>query len=709
MTQDAELKQLDLFFRPSSVAVVGASSVKGKIGYEIVRSLVEGGFKGDIYPVTLRAKEILGLKCYERVSEIPGPVDLAVYALPSRLAPQIIEECGAKGVRNIVIVSGGFKEVGGEYRDLESEVVAIARRYGMRIIGPNCIGVFDGVSRFDTFFQPSERMSRPKAGPLSIISQSGTYGIAFLEAAIDDGIGVSKMVSYGNKADVDEADLIRYLGADESTKVIAIYMEAVGNGRRFLEALREVSPRKPIVILKTGRTQTGVRAAQSHTGWLAGSYEVAKAAFRQAGVVVADTIEELYDLAKGLALQPLPKGRRVGMVTNGAGLSVVACDLSEPLGYQVGTYTEATRRRLEEALPGYALVRDVIDLTGSATTQDYRLSMEALLEDEGVDLLMPFFVFQDSPLGEDIVEVLPEMQRYGKPILGGHAGGAYSRRLANQLHDAGIPLYPSADRVARVAAAMMDLYEFRESLDRRWAEARPTKPEVSARAERLVAVARSAGRKLLLEHEGKELVSAYGIPVAESRLARSEAEAVELAEALGGPVVLKVVSPDVLHKSDVGGVKVGLKDGGQVRAAYQAIIQAVRSKVPDARLEGILVQRMAPAGLEVIIGGLKDREFGPVVMFGLGGIFVEAIRDVAFRVAPLTRFEALEMIGEIRGRRVLEGARGAPPVDKEALADILVKLGDLLVDRGEVVEVDLNPVFAYPKGAVAADVRVLLA
>jgi acyl-CoA synthetase (NDP forming) len=702
------LKQLDLFFRPKSVAIIGASAVRGKIGHEIVRSLVEGGFRGKIYPITLRTAEILGFKCYENISSVVDEVDLAVYALSSRLAPSIIDECGRKGVKDIVIVSGGFKEVGGEFKDLEAEVVTISRQYGMRIIGPNCIGVFDGNSRFDTFFQPYERMPRPSAGPISMISQSGTYGVAFLEAANEDHIGISKMVSYGNRADVDEADLIRYLGQDEDTKVIAIYMEAVTNGRRFLEAVKEVAPNKPIVVMKVGRTTLGVRTAQSHTGWLAGSYEVAQAAFKQFGLIVAENFEELYDIAKGLALQPLPRGRRVGMVTNGMGFAVAACDTGEPKGMRVGTYTEDTRRKLVGTLPSYVVARDIVDLTGSATSQDYSISMEALLKDSQIDLLMPSFVFQDSPLDEGILTVLPQMKRFGKPILCGHTGGSYSRRLVWSFQNESIPFYTTGDRAAKVAAAMMWLSEYRASLSEKAKDNLRVGNEALEYGKHLTEIALSHGRHLLLEHEGKALLKKYDLPVAESLLAKSEDEAAKAASQLGFPVVLKIVSPDVIHKSDVGGVLVGLQDEASVREGYWTILKHVEAVLSGVDVQGVLVQRMAPQGIELVAGGVRDREFGPVVMFGLGGIFVEVFKDVVFRLAPIMNFEALEMVHEIKGFSILKGFRGRPPADENALAEILQGISNIMVDQANIKEIDLNPVFSYKRGAIVADARVIL-
>lgn len=448
------MKGLDYFFKARSVAVVGASTRPGKIGHEILRSLVEGEYRGKVYPVNPKADEILDLKCYKSVSEIPAEVDLAVLSIPPRAVPGVIEDCGEKDVKAIVIVSGGFKEVGPEGEELERKSVEIARKYGIRIIGPNCIGVFDGDSRLDTFFQSRERMMRPPKGNIAFLTQSGTFGCAFLEWAAEDGIGISKFVSYGNRADVNEADLIRYLGQDQETRVIAIYTESISHGRSFMEACLEVSRIKPIVVLKSGRTEQGSRAAVSHTGSMAGSYEVVSAAFKQCGAIEVKTFEELYDVSKALSMLPFAAGPRIAMVTNGAGPCVMAVDEIVQRGMYLAEYSEKTRKELRKRLPSYAIVGNPVDLTGSATMKDYEISMQLLLEDMEVDILMLFFVFQDTPLEDEIVEVVRDMKEYGKPILAVACGGPYTKKQSKELQKRGIPVFSSPERAVAAAHAL---------------------------------------------------------------------------------------------------------------------------------------------------------------------------------------------------------------------------------------------------------------
>ena len=455
---------LDAFFKARSVAVIGASSRPGKIGHEILRNLALYEYKGRVYPINPKAKEILGLRCYPSVLDVPDEVDLAVIAVASEATPKVVEECGRKGVKAIVIVSGGFKELGGKYKEVEAEVVRIARRYGMRIIGPNCIGVFDGETRIDTFFQSRERMLRPPKGPIAFMTQSGTFGCTMLEWAAEAGLGISKFVSYGNRCDVDEADLIRYFGQDPDTRVIAIYLEGLADGRKFMEAAREVAPKKPIVVLKAGRTEAGSKAALSHTGWLAGSAAVYDAAFRQCGIIQAKNFEELFDMTKALALQPPAEGPRVAMVTNGAGPCVMAADALVERGLQLAQYEPATVEVLRAELPPFCIPGNPVDLTGSATSREYEVAMRALLEDPNVDLLMPFFVFQDTPLDERIIDVVAEMRSYGKPIVCCAAGGPYTREQARRLEELGVPVYPIPERAVAAAYALVAYGRVRREL-----------------------------------------------------------------------------------------------------------------------------------------------------------------------------------------------------------------------------------------------------
>jgi len=442
------------FFKANSVAVIGASTTPGKIGHEVLRSLSRYEFPGKVYPINPSSESVLGLKAYRSILDVRGNVDLAVMVVQPKLAPSIMDECGRKGVRNVVIVSGGFKETGTE--EIEKNTAAVARKYGIRIIGPNCIGVLDGRTRLDTFFQSHERMLRPRPGSVAFMTQSGTFGTTILEWAAEENIGISKFVSYGNRSDVDEGDLVEFLGDDNETSIIGIYTEGLENGRKLFEAARHLTKQKPIVILKSGRSDVGSKAAKSHTGWLAGSYDVAKAAFEQAGMVVTDSIDQLFDSVKVLTMQPLPSGRNLAMVTNGAGPVVMAADKMAQYGMENAPLQHAIISKLTENLPSYCFISETtVDLTGSATSADYDISLQILATDPEVDVLMPFFVFQDTPLDEGIVAVLERIKKYGKPIICCAAGGPYTRMMSKRIEALGIPVYETAERAANAAYALI--------------------------------------------------------------------------------------------------------------------------------------------------------------------------------------------------------------------------------------------------------------
>ncbi|HYW00628.1 MAG TPA: acetate--CoA ligase family protein, partial [Candidatus Acidoferrum sp.] len=445
-------ESLTKFFNPDSVAVIGASATPAKIGYEVLRSVIQNDRK--IYPINPSQESILGLKAYRSVLDVQDKVDLAVLTLPPILVPSILDECGRKGVRAVIIVSGGFKETGIE--TLERDAIATARRYGIRIIGPNCIGVLNGLSKLDTFFQSHERMLRPKPGATAFITQSGTFGTTILEWAAEESIGISKFVSYGNRCDVDEGDLVRFFAQDKETSIIGIYVEGLENGRKLFEAARSVTERKPIVILKSGKTQLGSKAAKSHTGCLAGSYAVAKAAFEQAGMIVTATVDQLFDAVKALSMQPLPEGRNLVMVTNGAGPCVMAADKIDQYRLKIASLSQTSISKLTKALPSYCFISDTtVDLTGSATSNDYEAALQILADDSAVHVLMSFFVFQDTPLDERIVDVLQQLKKNHKPIICCAAGGPYTRMMIKRIETLGIPVYETAERAVIAANALV--------------------------------------------------------------------------------------------------------------------------------------------------------------------------------------------------------------------------------------------------------------
>ncbi|MHA1617333.1 MAG: acetate--CoA ligase family protein [Candidatus Njordarchaeales archaeon] len=452
-------QEIDGFFNPESIAVIGASATPGKIGYAVLKNLLEfyeAG--GKLYPINPTRDEILGLKCYKSILNVPGSVDMAVIVVRSKMVPQIIDQCGKKGVKNIVIISGGFKELGGKFRDLEAEALEVARKYGIRIIGPNCIGVYDPRTKVDTFFQPKERMLRPKPGNVAFLTQSGTYGIILLEWSAMDELGISKFVSYGNKMDVDEADILMYLKDEPYTEVVGIYLEGLGDGRKFFQAAREFTKKKPLIILRGGWSEAARRAALSHTGFLGGKGRIYEAAFKQAGVIIARTLEELYDMVKALARQKYAKGPRVAMISNGAGPMVQAVDAVSVEGLKLAELESSTKEELRKNLSPFTIVENPVDLTGSATPEDYKVAMDILLDDPNVDMLFVFFVHQNAPMDKSIIDVMREINKkardLGKTVLAGAAGGPYTQSLNKEMEKAGIPTYPIPERLVRAAKAL---------------------------------------------------------------------------------------------------------------------------------------------------------------------------------------------------------------------------------------------------------------
>lgn len=693
---------LDVFFRPRSVAVVGTSRRPGTIGYQILDNILRHGYQGVVYPVNPKAEAIHSIRAYPDVEAIPGPVDLAVVVVPKQHVLDVVDSCGRKGVQALVVITAGFKEVGGDGVALEEALVERVRAHGMRLVGPNCMGLLNtesGVSLNATFAP-----NMPPQGPLTFMSQSGALGVTILDYAAEYGIGIHHFVSVGNKPDVSGNDLIEYWEDDPDTRVILMYIENFGNPRRFTRIARRVTRKKPIVVVKSGRTGAGARAASSHTGALAGADIATDALLAQCGVLRADSVEELFDIAMALEDQPVPKGPRVAIVTNAGGPGIIIADALESAGLEVVELTEATQARLREILPVEASVRNPVDMIASATSDTYLAALGTVLEDENVDAAVAAFV---PPLGirqVDVAQSIVAARRAGpdKPLLAVLMGREGLPEGKAELHDAGVPAYIFPESAARALAAM---YRYRRWLDRPVPE--PQAFDVDAAAvEAILDGAVREGRSGLTEPEALAVLGAYGIPVVEHRVATSEAEAVDAARLLDGPVVLKVVSPEVVHKSDAGGVKVGVQGEEEVRRAYREILESVGRAQPDAEIRGILVSRYLPRGRETILGMSLDPGFGPVLMFGLGGIYVEALKDVTFRIQPVSREDAREMVEGIRGRRILEGIRGEPPADREALMDALQRISQLVGDHLRITELDINPFLAFAEGGVAVDARV---
>jgi len=694
---------LEAFFRPSSVAVIGASRDPEKLGYAVLANLKEGGFRGALYPVNPKAKEILGLRAYPSVLDVPGAVDMAVIVIPYRLVPATLDECGQKGVPAVVVISAGFREAGREGLEREQELVEIARRYNIRLIGPNCLGVIDTHTPLNATFAAG----MPPGGPIAFMSQSGALGTAVLDMALAGRIGFSRFVSLGNKADVNEVDLLQAWGDDQESNVILIYVEGLPDGQRFMEVARRVTRKKPVVAVKSGVTRSGSRAVSSHTGSLAGSEAAYRAAFRQAGVIRADSMEHLFDYARAFAYQPLPAGDRVGIVTNAGGPGILATDALEHAGLRLARLRPQTIESLRANLPGAASAANPVDVLGDALAGRYEHALRLVLADPGVDAVIVIVTPQAMTQIEETAHVVGRITRgTEKPVLGCFMGESRIEAGVTALRVYGVPNYPFPERAATALAAMVAYHTERTRLIHRI-----DRFEVDAEAVRKVLQkARGEGRVSIGEAEARAILEAYGFPVPPSHLATTPEEAIAAAEEMGYPVVLKVASPDILHKTDVGGVKLDLRSPDDVRDGFDLIVYRASRYVPGARVWGCLVQKMVPAGREVLIGMSRDPQFGPLVAFGLGGIYVEALKDVAFRVAPFSRQEAEEMIREIRAYPLLEGVRGEPPADHVAMADALCRVSQLVTDFPEIVELDINPlmVFEEGRGATALDMRLVL-
>ncbi len=694
---------LQPFFEPTSVAVIGASRSPGKVGHDVVRNLLAGGYRGPLYPVNPKADEILGLPCYPSVERIEGEVGLAVIVIPARFVPEAVEQCAAKGVGALIVISAGFKESGKEGAALEARLAELCRREGIRCIGPNCLGVISPVTGLNASFGAA----MPRPGNIAFFSQSGALGTAILDVAVGEDIGLSRFISFGNKADVDETDLIEALGEDDATDVILAYVESIDDGPKFMEVAARVTRKKPVVIFKSGRTRAGARAASSHTGSLAGSDSAYEAAFRQCGVFRADSIARFFDYARAFACRKLPAGPGVAVVTNAGGPGIIATDAIEDSALEMARLAEETERSLAENLPPQANVHNPVDVLGDAGADRYRLALRAAVGDGAVASVLTILTPQSSTEVERTAEAVADLAAAtAKPILTSFMGSASVQEAWNILDRRRVPNFEQPDSAV---AAMDALLAYS-----RWRRCEPADPPTYAfnvegiRA--AVGAAMSRGRSALAEREARQIAAAAGIPLPQSVFAEEAEAAVAAAEEIGYPVVVKISSDDILHKSDAGGVKVGLADAEAVREAFERVTAAARAYKEDAQLDGVLVQQMAPKGREVIIGVSRDPQFGPVVMFGLGGIYVEVLKDVTFRVAPLTLDDAREMIGGIRAARILGALRGEPPADVEALAECITRISQLALENPELTECDLNPVRVYAEGegVMAVDVRFAL-
>ena len=698
---------LEAVFAPRSVAVIGASPDERKLGHTVFRNIVENGYTGALYPIHPKADEILGHRAYPSIAETPETPELAVIVVPTEPAIDVAEECGQRGVRALIVITAGFKEVGGEGHARERKLLEIVRRYDMRMVGPNCLGIIDNITHLNASFAAL----MPLPGNIAFMSQSGAICTAILDWSVAEGIGFSRFVSLGNKADVDEVTLLQAWNDDPQSRVVLAYLEGISDGQRFVQVARDVTKQTPVIAIKSGTTAAGSRAISSHTGSLAGSEQAYAAAFGQSGILRADTMQDVFDQALIFAYQPLIAGDRIALVTNAGGPGILATDAIEREGLQLASFEAATIQALQSKLPPTANVLNPIDIIGDAKSDRYHVGLSAALADPNVDAVLVLFtpqagseVAESANVIADLAEAQPEPR---KPVVASFMGEYSLRPALDILNQRHIPVYPFPERAVAALKAMVD--------HRRWRE-RPAGEYASyevdnERVRRVFADVRAQGRLELGELEARDVMAAYGLRLPDSQLARSPEEAVEIAGRIGYPVVMKISSPDILHKSDIGGVRVGIANANDVRDTFELIDYRARRYQPNADISGILVQQQAPRGRECLVGVSRDPQFGPLVAFGMGGIYVEVLKDVAFRLAPISRQEAEEQVRSIRSFAILQGTRGETPADIASVVDTVLRTSQLVTEFPEIVEMDINPLMVYDEGqgSMVLDARIILA
>jgi acetyl coenzyme A synthetase (ADP forming)-like protein len=688
------------FFAPRGVAVVGASQDPTKLGYGLARNLVQSNFQGVVHFVNPKGGSLLGRPMYPSISQVPDPVDLAILLIPARFVPPSLEECGQRGIRAVVIGSGGFRETGPEGAALEERCLQIAQGQGIRVLGPNCIGLLDTHLPIDATFLPPPG---PLPGDVAFISHSGAICAAVIDWARGQGFGLSRLVSLGNQADVNETDTLAPVAADPFTHVLTLYLEGVSDGRRFVAEASRVTRNKPVIALKVGRFSSGQRAVASHTGALAGQENAFNAAFRRAGVIRADTSEEMFDWARALAWCPPPVGRAVAVLTNAGGPGVTAADALEAGGMQLAQLSPATQEALRSLLPSAASLHNPVDMLASASPEQYAACLRLLLDDQAVDAAM--VILPPPPMftaGAVAKALIPVIHAAEKPVVVALMGERLIQEAVEHFRAAHVPEYRFPERAASALAVLAQRAEYLA----RSAE----KPIIlqGVNIDEAGAILERAKEGWMAPQDANMLLKAYGIPTPITCLARSGAEAAKAALEAGFPVALKIESPDIAHKSDVGGVLLNLEDENSVRRGYATLVENVRRVKPEAHIVGVQVQRMIPSGQEVIIGAVRDAQFGPLVMFGSGGVEVEGLKDVAFALAPLTSEEADHLLESTWAGRKLKGFRNLPPADRQAVLNTLFRLAQLASDFKRIAEVEINPLRVLPanQGVYAIDVRI---
>lgn len=709
MSNRSELHQANLqkLFYPKSVAVVGTNKMVGTVPGDIFVNILGAGLQGIIYPVSPREKSICGVKAYKYVIDIEDEIDLAVIVFPSSVCKLALEQCGQKGIKSVIIISAGFREVGAKGLEKEKELLEIAQKYDISFIGPNCLGVIN--TDPGSMLNASFARKFPADGNIAFLSQSGALCTAVLDYARAKNIGFSKFVSFGNKADISEIDLLYYLMNDEKTKVILLYLEEITDGPGLMKAAKEVIQKsgKPVLIMKSGRTEEGASAAASHTGSLAGKDDICDAAFKQAGIIRCSNIEEMFNIAIAFVYQPKPESNRVAIITNAGGPGVLTTDAAIRSGLKLAKFNEETTLALKRSLPSTANIKNPVDVIGDARADRYVAAMSAVLKDADVDgvfvILTPQSMTDIDTIAREIAQVAGKSD---KPVYTSFMGEADVSSGIRILEQNNIPNYLLPESMC---LPFITVCNFEKKSEEQQVQEMVEKR--NRKACEIINTAKQKGRKILSEFESTKVLEQYTLPVVENRLADSADEAAEIAEEIGFPVVMKIMSENIVHKFDIGGVILGISSKQEAIQAYQKIISSAKEKKPEAVIQGVQVSKQIPGGFEVILGIKKDPSFGPVIMFGAGGIFVEVFKDVSFRIAPVSKKTALELIQEIKASKLLAGTRGKIPADIDAIADAIVKLSQLAVECPEIKELDINPLIVLDegKGCFVADSSIILA
>ncbi|MEM3730976.1 MAG: GNAT family N-acetyltransferase [Candidatus Bathyarchaeia archaeon] len=700
---------LDKIFNPKSVAIIGASDEQGSVGYALMKNFLDFGFEGKVYPVNIRKNEILGLKAYQNVEQIPDAVDLAVIATPAKTVPDVVEQCGRAGIKGIIIISAGFKEIGPEGKALEDKILEIKQKYGLRIVGPNCLGIIRPSNKLNATFLNK----MPKEGNIAFISQSGALGSAILDWAVHENIGFSNFVSVGSMIDVDFGDLIDYFGTDPKTKSILMYVEGITNARKFMSAARHFARTKPIIVVKAGKFGESAKAAASHTGSMTGEDDVYDAAFKRAGIVRVEEIADLFNCAEVLGLQPLPKGPNLAIITNAGGPGVMATDALIARGGKLAKLSPQTMEFLNGILPPYWSRGNPIDILGDAKADRYKAVFEACLKDENVDGILLIYtaqaVAEPVEIAKAIIEVYKGMEYKNKTVLTSFMGYGAVQEANRIFNENGIPTYTTPEQAVKTYLYM---YQYKRNLELLYETPEELPVDVSPPKRPIQVIMRNAAmenREILTEAEAKRLLEYYGFPVTKTFVATTADEAVACASQIGYPVVLKILSPQIVHKTDAGGVFLDLKSEAEVREAFEQIIRNAKNYNPEAQILGVTVQPMIKRhGYEVILGAKADPLFGPVILFGMGGIGVELFKDFSIGLPPLNQTLARRLMEETKVYQLLKGYRNVPPANMKLLEEIIVRFSQLLVDFPQLKEVDINPLLVNEKNAFILDARIVI-